>query len=68
MLEEAKWTKLTHDNVDELYNYSERRVIVCKPHGDFRLPPMMLQHVSMTLSTMVKNYDDFYFYILPEIS
>lgn len=67
MLEEAKWTKLTHDNVEDLYNYIERHVIVCKPSGDFRLPPMMLQHVSMSLSTMVKFYDDFYFYILPEL-
>lgn len=67
MLEEAKWIKLTSDNADELYDYDDHRVVIYKHSGDYIIPPMMLHHVSMSLSTMVKFYDDFYFYILPEL-
>lgn len=67
MLEEAKWTKLTSDNAEALYDYDEHRVVICKPDGDCTMPPTMKCNLTMSLSSIVKFNDGYYFYIIPDL-
>lgn len=67
MLEEAKWIKLTSDNADELYDYDDHRVVICKHSGDYIMPPTMKSNLMISISSIAKFNDGYYLYILPEL-
>ena len=57
------WTKITPDNVDELYESKERVCVAFVCNGEVSY---MCGQFGLTLSTMAK-YGGYYYYVLPEL-
>ena len=59
------WTEITPDNVDEVYNIDQNRLVVQLNNGNYPMT-RMCRDFSATLSTMAKM-GGYYYYVLPEL-
>ena len=60
------WTEITPDNVDEVYNIDQNRVVV-QYTKNYCFPIIrMVRDFSATISTMAKQ-GGYYYYVLPEL-
>ena len=59
------WTEITPDNVEEVYNIDQNRLVVQLNNGNYPMT-RMCRDFSSTLSTMAKM-GGYYYYVLPEL-
>lgn len=59
------WTEITPDNVEEVYNIDQNRLVVQLNNGNYPMT-RMCRDFSATLSTMAKT-GGYYYYVLPEL-